>query len=237
MAKSDTPSLNIITPKGVAVYPKLNKPDTKFDADGVYEVKLRLDPDATGGTLDKKSATLADIIAAATKLRDEFLAEKKAELAASSNPKAKKKAKEIEVREIGEADLDEDGEETGLILLKAKMKASGISKKDQTPWTRAPKLFDAKGKPLDAKTTQIWGGSVLKVAAKAVPYYAANDNIVGVTLYLEAVQVIELVSGGGRDAGAFGFGEEEGYEGDSGSAAPFDDSDAGDTDAPENEDF
>jgi hypothetical protein len=34
----------IVSPKGVAVYPRLNKPDTKFDAEGVYKVSLRLDP-------------------------------------------------------------------------------------------------------------------------------------------------------------------------------------------------
>ena len=34
----------IVSPKGVAVYPRLNKPDTKFDADGVYKTGLRVDP-------------------------------------------------------------------------------------------------------------------------------------------------------------------------------------------------
>ncbi len=32
----------IVTPAGVAVYPRLNKPDTKFDPVGVYKVNLRL---------------------------------------------------------------------------------------------------------------------------------------------------------------------------------------------------
>jgi len=34
----------IVTPIGVAVYPRLNRPDTKFDAEGVYKVTIRLDP-------------------------------------------------------------------------------------------------------------------------------------------------------------------------------------------------
>ena len=31
-------------PSGVALYPRLNKPDTKFDAEGVYKVDVRYDP-------------------------------------------------------------------------------------------------------------------------------------------------------------------------------------------------
>lgn len=36
-----------VSPAGIAVYPWLNKPDTKFDADGVYSVKLVFDKAAT----------------------------------------------------------------------------------------------------------------------------------------------------------------------------------------------
>lgn len=34
----------IVSPKGVAVYPRLNKADTKFDAEGVFKTGLRVDP-------------------------------------------------------------------------------------------------------------------------------------------------------------------------------------------------
>lgn len=212
MAKnSDRPSFTCITPKGTAIYPKLDKPDTKFDADGVYEVKLKFDPAATDGVIGKTSATWAEIVEKAEAVRDEFLASTKKELAAGDG-KQKLKAKNITALDFGnEQDVDDDGNETGLIVIKAKMKASGTSKKDGKPWTRKPTLFDAKGKPLPANAPPIWGGSQLKVAAEAAPYYNAKDNVVGVTLRLNAVQVIELVSGQGRTASAFGFGEEDGY--------------------------
>lgn len=223
--KNDRAKLSIILPEGTAIYPKLNKPDTKFDAEGVYESKQRLDYDAEGGMIGRKGATLEEILDAMAKLRDQFVEEKRAELASKPDPKSKKKAREITVRDIGEPDLDDDGNETGKLILKAKMKASGTAK-DGSRYTRQPKLFDAKNKPLDIKKTQIWGGSTLKIACTAVPYYAANDNVVGVTLYLEAVQVIDLVSGGGRDASAFGFGETDGYVGEEQSDdAPFGDPD------------
>lgn len=37
---------NHVTPSGIAVYPRLNRPDTKFNADGVYSVKLLFDKNA-----------------------------------------------------------------------------------------------------------------------------------------------------------------------------------------------
>jgi hypothetical protein len=226
MAKqNDRLELKVVTPKGVAIYPKLNKPDTKFDAAGVFEVKLKFDPAAEDGVLGKTATSWADIKAAVDAQQEGFLAAKKADLM-KGDGKAKNKAKSIESVEWGaEPDVDDEGDETGLIVMKAKMKASGKSKEGK-PWTRAPMLFDAKNKKL-GEDVQIWGGSVLKVAGKIVPYYNAKDNVVGSTMYLEAVQVIDLVSGQGRDAGAYGFGEEDGYAAPDESATPFSD-DGGD---------
>lgn len=233
MAKSNAyPVIKLLLPKAPAIFPKLNTPDTKFDPDGVYEVKLRYEEGQTElGLIGRNEIDLEGILERLKALRDEFADAKREELMAGDG-KQKKKAKELTVRDIGEMECDDDtGEETGNLILKAKMKASGISKKDGKPWTRAPKLFDAKGKPFPAKAPAIYGGSVLKVAVEAVPYYAANDNVVGITLRLEAVQVIDLVSGGGRSASAYGFGSEDGYsaEEDVGDdAGSVDDSAAGD---------
>lgn len=228
--------LKVVTPKGIAIYPKLNKPDTKFDKDGVYETKLKFEPDATDGVLGKKSSSWADIIAKVQEQQEEFLAAKKKELQAGDG-KAKAKARVIETIEWGcEPDLNDDGEETGKVVVKAKMKASGTNKENKR-WTRKPVLFDAKGKKLPEDSPDIWGGSTLKVAGTVVPYYNAKDNVVGSTMYLEAVQVINLVTGsGGSNAGDYGFGETEGYttEGEDDSS-PFADDE--ESDGGENGDF
>lgn len=232
MAKnSDRVELKIVTPRGTAIYPKLNTPDTKFDADGVYESKLKFDPAATDGVLSGKSASWESIVAAVNAQQEKFLADKKKELAAGDG-KAKNKAKTITSIPWGEEpDVDDEGEATGLVVVKAKMKASGVSKKDKTPWTRSPMLFDAKNKKLSAGK-EIWGGSELKIAGVVFPYYNAKDNVVGSSFRLEAVQVLELVSGRGRDAGAFGFGEEDGYvDEDAGPSAFEPDADGADGDA------
>jgi len=41
-----------ITPKGTAVYPKLIRPDTKFNADGVYKTGLNMSKEAAGELLE-----------------------------------------------------------------------------------------------------------------------------------------------------------------------------------------
>ena len=37
--------VRLTSPKGVAVYPKVNRPDTKFSEDGVYSTKLLVSKD------------------------------------------------------------------------------------------------------------------------------------------------------------------------------------------------
>ena len=211
--KDERPKLSIITPKGTAIYPKLNTPSDRFNPAGVYEAKIKFDPTDAVGLLGKEKATWADIVDAIQKQQDEFLAEVKKKLLAGDG-KSKLKAKKIEVAEFGEVEIDDDENETGNIIIKAKMVASGVNKKTKKPWTRKPDIFDARGRKLE-DPPMIWGGSELKLAVEAVPYYMPKENTVGTSLYLNGCQVITLVTGSGsRDAGAYGFGEEEGYEAD-----------------------
>lgn len=214
MAKKDErPKLTIITPKGIAIYPKLNTPSTKFNPAGVYECKLRIDPAAEDGMLGKKRAAWSEIVEAIEAQQAEFLAETKKKLQ-TGDGKAKAKAKTLKAEEFGSADVDDDGNETGLVVIKGKMVSSGTRKSDGKPWKRKPDLFDARGRKMDNDTAPlIFGGSELKLAIEAVPYYMPKENVVGTSLYLNGAQVVKLVSGNGsRDAGSYGFGEEEGYE-------------------------
>ena len=67
---------------------------------------------------------------------------------------------------------------------------------------KAPKFFDGKGNPIkNIADLNIGGGSVLKIKGAAKGY--ANGSNIGVTLYINAVQVIKYVeysAGGGFDA-------------------------------------
>lgn len=182
----------IVTPAAECNFPKLTEPDTKFKAEGVYSIQLLLDP---------SDEAHAKFLAQLKSLQKEAIAEATAE-----NKAAKKKAPKV-ADTPWSAHTDKEGEETGLIKLNIKRTASGTTKAGR-PWEAKVDVFDASGKPLPPKVA-VWGGSIVKVAFQAVPFNTAIGA--GISLRLSAVQVIDLKTAGQRDAGGYGFGQEEGY--------------------------
>lgn len=217
----EIPSLDIITQAGVAVWPKLNEPET-YKGKTTYNTKLVVDPDEEGLV----SKVEGNVLTAAETLRDEYAAairesllEQAAEAKASKKgAKAKEltqKAESLVIVDVGKPQVDEDsGEETGDLILNAKTNALYKDKKTGKERERKLTIFNARGKELK-NPPDIGGGSVLKLACTMRPYYMPAENKVGVTFYLNAVQIIELVSyGGARSAAGYGFGEEDGYDGE-----------------------
>jgi hypothetical protein len=188
MSKAKNPRYT--TPAGVAQYPRLTTPDTKFNPDGEYKVKLEIPGD---------SAT--DLV---TFLDEQF------ELAVA---KAKKENPGKKIKE-GNAPYETD-EDTGKVVVNFKLKAK-VTPKNGEPFEQRPALFDAKGKPI--KDVNVGGGSTMKVAYEIVPYYTAIAGA-GISLRLKAAQILNLVEySGGASAEGYGFGEEEGYEAEDNSA-------------------
>lgn len=189
MSKPKTP--RYVTPAGSAQYPYLTKPDTKFNPDGEYKMKLEVS-DPSG-------------VQSLVTFLDEQM-EKSVELAKKENPGKKIKT--------GDAPYSID-EDSGKVTVSFKLKAK-VTPKNGEPFEQRPAIFDAKGKPLQG--VNVGGGSKVKVAYEVVPFYTA---LVGasVSLRLKAVQVIDLVEySGGAGADAYGFGEEDGYEAENNSA-------------------
>ena len=183
-----------VSPKGIASYPYLTNPDTKFNPDGEYKVSL--------------------IVAGADASKAiDFLTEKhKAAVAQAKKENAGKRVKESELPFIENDD--------GTVTFKFKLKAKVTPKKGD-PFEQKPALFDAKGKPLTGET-KVGGGSTIKVSYEVVPYYTAIAGA-GISLRLKAVQIIELKEySGGGNAESYGFGEEEGFEAGEGDTPPFD---------------
>lgn len=172
-----------VTPKGVFVYPSLTTPDTKFDAAGVYSVKLRLSADDAAPLIKKIEEAL----------------EAKVEEVKTSG-KVKGKIKRVDPSYV-------EDEETGEVTFNFKMKASG-KRKDGTEFTQRPTLkkFDLTD---ISPNTRIWGGSEGKVAFSLNPFHTALG--VGVSLRLKGVQVIKLVSGS-TDCGFEAEEDGEGFD-------------------------
>lgn len=183
-----------VSPKGIASYPYLTKPDTKFNPDGEYKVSLSVAGDA------------------ASKAIDFLLEQHEAAVAKAKKENAGKRVKESELPFIENDD--------GTVTFKFKLKAK-VTPKNGDTFEQKPALFDAKGKPLTGET-KVGGGSVVKVSYEVVPYYTAIAGA-GVSLRLKAVQIIELKEySGGGNAESYGFGEEEGFEASEEDTQPFD---------------
>lgn len=185
-----------VTPAGEALYPRLTEPDTKFNPEGMYSVKLKLPSD------DSATQDLIDLIESVI---DE--AHRQAEEEAKT-PQAKARIKRASPSYEEELD-NNTGEPSGYITFNFKMKASGVSKQGK-PWVRKPVIFDAKGNPLTDPALSIWGGSILKVAFELTPFNVPALGV-GCSQKLTAVQVIELRSGYDNSADSYGFGVEEGF--------------------------
>lgn len=211
------------SPAGIAVFPALNKPDTKFNADGVYKVKLRV--------TDEEAQPLIDKVAA---LAEQHLKDTKADLTAQlaeATDGKKKKALKDALAGIKMADssitddVDDEGDPNGFKLLGFKSPSSYKSKKDlddegnPKPVPIRITICAANGKPI-ASPPAIWGGSKLVIAYELRPFYTASVGV-GVSLRLTGAQILELKTGG-QGGGNPGFASQEGY-GDDEDEAPTSD--------------
>jgi len=189
------------TPRGVFVYPHLTEPDCKFvKPNGEYHTKFALDGES-------KEATA--MVEELDGILDAYIEE---------NPDGLTKAK---LKKAGRADLydeevDDEGEETGRIIFKFKLKAV-VETKTKT-WEQKPRLFDGNAQPIDSDINP-WTGSEGKISSEIFPYYMESTKQFGLSLRCNAVQILLLVTGEGKSASDFGFGEEDDSYADENSAA------------------
>lgn len=178
-------SKTIVTPEGIALYPRLNEPDARF-GEPRYEVTIKF----TGEEAEKIKAQLETLSVEALEQQQEV------------DPKFKKlKALASPLKEV----LDEDGNVVeGEYTLHCKAKAFITTKQGNTVPNK-PAVVDAKKNPIDVA---VWGGSKIKVAVQLIPFSTFGG---GLSARLKGVQVLELVTSSGV-AGM--FSEEDGYEAD-----------------------
>ena len=184
------------SPKGIAVFPRLNEPDFKFNANGRFSVKLKL-PRAE-----------AEAFLAQFKEMDEKNFD--AVIEATKNDVDKKTLKPLpQPTNDGlpfAMDIDKTTKEpTGFVLVSFSANAKYKDKKTGKMVDAKVGLYDSKGTPANI---QIGGGSTIKVAFTAFPYYNEATRKAGISFRMRGVQVINLVKFGGVQFDA----EEGGYE-------------------------
>lgn len=179
-----------VTPLGVAQYPWLVEPDTKFNPDGDYKVNMLFG--------DSKNADLQYMLEDLNNTLDEFYQ------SLIKDPKYSKYASKIHKADIYEEDAD------GNIVMKFKQRA--VIKSIKGTYEVKIPLFDSKGKPLS--DIKLGGGSKIKLCFSVSPYFVPSTKMCGLSLRPVAVQVIELKEWTeGVTMQAYGFDSEDGYEG------------------------
>lgn len=208
----------ITTPEVALIFPRLFTPDNKYvKPDGEYHTKFALE---AGEEFDAFIAKLEEV-------RDTYLKDNPDEV----KPAKLKKAK---LADLFEEECDDEGEETGRMIMRAKLKA--VVKTKTKSWKQKPMVFDASANQISEEIS-VWTGTKAKLALELFPYFMESSKEVGVSLRLKAVQIIELVDGGGdRDAGSYGFGETDGYTAPASEAGFSDETEGSTSDAESDED-
>lgn len=168
---------NVTSPKGQALWAKLDKPDREYNAKGQYSVDLVCDPEGQGvkAFIDKLE-----------KMRD---------TAAEQANEGRPKNKQYSVRSVYKDEYTKDGDETGNIIFKFKMN----NVDDRRPGQNKVILVGPKASEGAIPMVQIGNGSTIRTVAFANPYAMASDKSIGISLILEKVQLIDLVEFGGKD--------------------------------------
>ena len=185
--------INITSPKGKALWCKFKEPDTKFNAKGEYSTDLVLDP--RDPTVKAYVAKLVEIVDIAYNETCETVGQPK--------------AREVRKASVYKEEYDQNGEPTGNIIIKYKLK--DIADRKERGDTTEIVVVDAKKNTLGKDAPLVGNGSVVRLISYANPYYMASTKTVGISHIWSKMQLIDLVefSGGGD-----GFDDEDGFEAD-----------------------
>ena len=178
--------MNITTPKGIAIYPRIKEPDTKFNVDGVYSAKIHVSE--------------GDFNAFKSQIDKGFEGAYKTLCEENGNKKLRKSL-------TSPLTITDDGD----YQIFAKQIARKQTKKGELTFTIA--VFDSKGVKIP-EAPNVGSGSTLKLSVEPYAWYSPTVGA-GYTLRLKAVQVIELVEYGSQANDNFGFSSEaNGYVSD-----------------------
>ena len=176
----DMANNHMTTPKGIAVWPRLTEPDTKFDSAGVYSTKLHV--------------TEKDFKPFEDKVRELYEAY-------HANVE-KETGKKHGASEGYPCRITKEGD----YEIYAKQVAKKLTDKGLLEFSVA--LFDSAGKKIKDKPN-VGSGSILKLSVEPVCWSMNQKGaglVTGVSLRLKAAQIIELKEFG--SGGDFGFSAE-----------------------------
>ncbi len=156
---------------GKAMWAKVYDPDTKFDPNGYYSVSVLV--------AEEEAQEMCEYL--------DGLAKKKLAEEIKNNPKRK----DLTLKTPYATATDKDGNDTGEIEFKVKLKAK-FQSRDGKWFSQKPIVVDSKRTPM-TKDTLIGNGSTIKVAFEPIPYSMMSSKTCSISLRLKGVQVLNLV--------------------------------------------
>ena len=183
-----TKGIGFTTPKGKALWCCNIEPQKKFNEKGDLMTNLVLDPN---------EPEVKEFIKTLEDLRDTAFEE-------TTNNLGLVKGKQVKKRDVAQPDIDQNGNDTGMIVIKMKLK--DVEEKKELGRQYQIDTFDSKKNKLE-NPPRVGNGSTIRCAGYANPYYMASTKEVGVSLIWQKLQIIDLIEFGGFDS----FGEEEGF--------------------------
>lgn len=181
----DVKGISVVSPKGELEWCKYLEPDTKYNADGELSVNLLLDPE---------DAKAKEFIGKLEDLRDTAMNELRENLGA--------KGKQWSTNEVVSEHFDKEGEPTGKVIVKCKLK--DVAKRKAAGKAHKIQASGPAKENLSAKKTQVGNGSIGVVGCFAYPYEMASTKKVGVTLMWQKLRVFELLAFANTEDDLFG---------------------------------
>lgn len=178
------------SPVGEAVFPWITKADTEFDASGVFRTDLSVPFDAAQDFIAKLEKVRTDFIQTLPIGKQSALIARPVYREELSRPVYPEDATDEQKKAIRDSWV---GEPTGNVLFRFKLKAHVDTEDggfDQAPVV----VMAASGERVESP---VYDGSMIRIRGQIVPYTNAAAGMVGITLRMKAVQVIELVSSSG----------------------------------------
>jgi len=185
------------SPAGEAVYPWLSQADTKHVPTGVYKTDLSVPADIAQPFIQKLERVRDEFISTLPVNKQRTLTPKPVYRDETTRPDIPEGATKEEKDAIWQTFQPEP---TGNVLFRFKMNKV-VQLNDLESFTQEPVIVNVSDG--SAVTGPIYGGSIIRVKGQIVPYPNASQGVVGISLRMKSVGVLELKTGGGGEAGVW----------------------------------
>lgn len=166
----------VAVPEGIAMWPSLDRPDYRFEKDGIYRCDVVMQP-------EEAEALKAKLEEFGRAWMDQFAQD------------GEEVTDDTRLKLPVVPHKDRDKQPTGMVVVRTKLPAKVSFGDDEPPVDQRPLILDPNGKKYDP-VPSIWGGSKVRVGADAKAAFIPASDTVYVSLVLRGVQVIELVERG-----------------------------------------